>query len=289
MKTPVLTASPFLFEHYRKFLNLLFDESTSLTSVKSQSLKNFEKFHNTLMITFLSNSLVFAYHRICFLLRFLKFMNTHMLVYIWQKFISILFFIFHCRKVGYHIAFMIAKFTNRKNGEKQSCNLTVLKLSTFLNHRTSLDTKISINPALYRIFFVNVDLLSICIVTVPTPKKLFNMLQMQYFVTGFLNLILLIIWLQIGKLNILILKWQFAVLCSIFVIIQELHMLLVQPDLLKYKINFLEPIWQSFYMIPLKIGLSKYICLPMLTLLNLYHICTFPQTKEFFIRSRVFH
>ena len=83
---------------------------------------------------------------------------------------------------------------------------------------------------------------------------------MQQFINGFQTLVFLKIWLQIGELKILILKKEIAVLCLIFVILQEFHMLLGQMDWMKYKNKDYELIWELLYMTPLKIGLSKLLC-----------------------------
>ena len=44
VKTPILTASPFLLKNFRIFPNLFIDENGKLTTIKSQHLKNNEKF-----------------------------------------------------------------------------------------------------------------------------------------------------------------------------------------------------------------------------------------------------
>ena len=75
------------------------------------------------------------------------------------------------------------------------------------------------------------------------------------------------ILLQIEELNTLILKKQNAVFSLIFVILHELHILPVQGDRLKCK-KTLEPIWECSYMILLRNGLSKYLSLLVLTILN---------------------
>ena len=62
-----------------------------------------------------------------------------------------------------------------------------------------------------------------------------NLLYNEYFTTGFQKLVLLNILLHIEELNNITLKWQIAVVCLIIVILQELHKLLGQMDLLKYK------------------------------------------------------
>ena len=60
---------------------------------------------------------------------------------------------------------------------------------------------------------------------------------------------------------ILFLKFRFAVLCLLFVILEEPDMVPVQMNLSKYKMKLLQHIGDWFYMIFLQIGLFKYISL----------------------------
>ena len=159
--------------------------------------------------------------------------------------------------------------------ENKAAILPSSKMSTFFNHSSSMDTKDPINLASAgnHYIYVIVDHFSNYNVTVPIPKNIQNALNSfnHHWIS---NLVLLNIWLQIEELNVSTLKWQIAVVCSVFVTLREPHMLLGQMDLLKYKNKILEPIW-CFYLILLKTGLFKCFSLLMLILLTHYHVFIF--------------
>ena len=128
--------------------------------------------------------------------------------------------------------------------QNKASTLPISKLSTLFNQSSSINTKGLLNPASEGNHFndVIVDHFSNYIITAPIPKNNAQYAIFAIFRHSISNLVLLKNSLQSEEPNVLILKWQLAVLFLIFVILQQTHMLPGQMDSLKYKIKTLEPI-----------------------------------------------
>ena len=106
-KTPIITAIPFLLEHYRLFPNLYIDEHTGLTTIKNQIRKKKINFHKILMLIFVFRNLAYVYQWYCFTLPLTKFIDILALVCILPYQISIKNLTLHFFKICHQFSFMI--------------------------------------------------------------------------------------------------------------------------------------------------------------------------------------
>ena len=102
----------------------------------------------------------------------------------------------------------------QKYKTKQSCTLTILETVHLFNHTFSIDTKGPLNPASEKnhYLYVTFDQFSNYIVTVPTPKNRTHYAVDAIFYDWISEFGPLQYLSTDGKMNILILTWQTAVL-----------------------------------------------------------------------------
>ena len=81
---------------------------------------------------------------------------------------------------------------------------------------------------------------------------------------------------------------QFLVLCLKKVLLQEIHLLLAQMDLLKFDTNTLESVGECFHMLLLMTGVLKCTFLLIPTILNYCHLYIFHHMWKFRKRHTVF-
>ena len=221
-------------------------------------------------------------------------MATLMLVYILPDIISINVIIINYCKMAISIHSWLYWSPNKQVHKIERKNKTAIlpfsKLCIFSNHNISTDTKGPSNPASgeNRCNFVIVDHFCKYFSTTSTLKIRMTLLKIKYFIFGFLNLVHLKIQSLVKETNILFLRRKVDMLCLIIVLLQELHLLLGQMDLLKYKKNLGFYLRKFLHDTP-ENGLSKYISLLMLTILKHSPICIFQHQKESFISSLVLH
>ena len=220
------------------------------------------------MITFRLKRLAHAYHWIYFDRHLIKSMNTLMLVWILNNINFIIFVLVNFCKNGHHFSsrlFWLANANIQKHEMKQGYNLIISfeKLSTFFTQGLYMDIKDPIKPATdgKHIFYVIADLFSNYIIFLPTPK------QPHCAVNALIHYCIS----KTGPPRYLIadrrteyLNFEMASDRTVFNFrnsprTSNSHW---TNGFVEVQIKILEPIWECFYMTPMKTGLFKSIFCP---------------------------